>query len=466
VHNQNVAGNFSGDLGHFVQNYGAGFTGAASEGRMRPTANILSRTLDWTRYYEPVLRPVAGFTKSSGDPIAIRGFRIMKQKDGTIDVTWKTDPALEKEWRGAGGFGKTAGFYMLKSLPLGVPEFIVPQEATKEALKNAKKLKSDNMRRCLEQQQLEACVEWVYEAATGGYIPIHKFLEDEAPAPEWGRLCEVGAIRGKRANMRVIHDYWDMSAPATRKTMWALPICPKDSHLAASTNHFHYSTDDAALRKRRLPTFRYKAESKKKAEVANHPNNVDGGWRAEENSDEDNESDATDESSERSSAASSTEEEKSPANRNPAKKKAPMRSSAASSSEEEKSPAIRNPAKKKAPMRERFEENFDKCVVGSIAVGLAQPLQGPSPYIFLGKIISVDRETREFEMKPYRCTTDSWKYEARLAKWHAHAKDKITTQPHYAVMAYSPALTKGHCLTAIAKRSVEQRTGVVWHKED
>jgi hypothetical protein len=143
-----------------------------------------------------------------------------------------------------------------------------------------------------------------------------------------------------------------------------------------------------------------------------------------------------------------------------------MRSSAASSSEEEKSPANRNPAKKKAPMRERFEENFDKCVVGSIAVGLAQPLQGPSPYIFLGKIISVDRETREFEMKPYRCTTDSWKYEARLAKWHAHAKDKITTQPHYAVMAYSPALTKGHCLTAIAKRSVEQRTGVVWHKED
>ena len=60
----------------------------------------------------------------------VRGFRIMKQANGTTDVTWKVDPALEAEWRGASGFPNAAGFYMLTNKPDGLPSYVQPPEPT------------------------------------------------------------------------------------------------------------------------------------------------------------------------------------------------------------------------------------------------------------------------------------------------------------------------------------------------
>jgi hypothetical protein len=357
----------------------------------------------------------------------VRGFRIKRQKDNTTDVCWKIDPALESEWRGAGGFPNTAGFYMLKSKPQGVPDFVIPKECTPQALDKAKTLKKDAMRECLRSQDLEPCVDWVYEAETTSKIPIYRYLEDQAPSPEWGRMCEVGAVEGKRGNLRVIDEYWDMSLPPTRKSMWSLPICPNGSHLDATTNHFHYSTDKAVIARRRLPSVRYRNEKRDDCEVGGHPNNVDGGWVAEETEEEEDGIDP-----------SNNEDEKEDGG--------------------QKGP----PAVDPGPLRERFEEDFSKCKKGSICVGLAQTSEGPTPYLFAGKILSVDESARTFTMQPYRCTMNPWRKESVRAAWHRQPGEPPEEQPHYAVMAYTKKMKQDHKMPAPVITSVERRDGIVW----
>jgi hypothetical protein len=439
VHNQNVAGNFSGDLGHFVQNFVKGFSGKHSEGSQMPTASILARTLDWNRYYAQVLRPISGFTKTKYDPVAARGFRIKRQKDGTIDLTWKTDPALEKDWRGKSGFANDPGFYMLKSMPQGVPTFVVPPPKTDAAKLIANKLKSSNMRNCLASQELEACAEWVYQAELTGVIPIHKYLEETTPPGEWGRLAEIGAIEGKRGEVRVIEDYWDMSLPQTRKTMWSLPVSPKGSHLDATTNHFHFSKDKEYQKHRPMPAVRYRGESKKGSQVMEHPSMMDGGWME-----------------------SSDENDVSPANHS-GEDQADHSGDHPEAEHKEQSPARPREA---LSVHERFEEDFAQCIPGNVCVGLASTTEGPTPYIFVGIIKSVDREKREFMMKPFQCTKDSWLKECIDAKWNKTTNIALQMQPHYAVMAYNKKINDSRSLPKAMKDKVLARGNIVWYSNN
>ena len=461
-----------------------------------PSASILARTVNWIKYYKHVLRPIAGFTKSKNDPIAVRGFRIKKQQDGTTDVTWKTDPALEKEWRGAGGFERSAGFYLLKSVPEGVPDFVVPAELSDEALKMTKKLQSANMKRVLESQGLEKCGDWVYKAATTGVIPIHRYLEDTAPRPEWGRLCEVGAVEGKRGQMREITDYWDMTLPQTRKTMWSLPLCPNNSHLDATTNHFHYSGDAALLEGRRLPGIRYKDESRKNCELANHPNNVDGGWVPDiaeepvneddapdaeadrENNDNLNENTETDDDNDdaekhpgehnlaEDAGGSGSEEEDGENNDGDYVPDHEKEDDSSSASASDTGPELPPPVNQQPAMIERFEEDFQGCKPGNYCVGLAQTAHGPSPYIYLGQIKTVDQKARKFMYKPLRSTTDSWLPACVNKKWHpAPGKADLVETHHYGVMSYFKKMNSNNKIPKAAQRSVDSRTNIVWYKK-
>jgi hypothetical protein len=234
----------------------------------------------------PVIRRVVGFTKSKNDPIAVRGFRISRCADGTVDVRWKQDPALETEWRGANGWANTSGFYLLKGKPEGLPAYVTKPDPTDAQIKEASKLRNKNMRAALDPQGIGPCGEWNFKAATLGKIPIHAVLEEETPLPEWGPLCEIGAIDGKRGMVRVVSQYWDEKLPETASTLWALPICPNGSHIAATQNEYHYSGDKTLMANRRLPRFRYKGDGAGQCDMDVHPNNNDGGWMEEEEEEE------------------------------------------------------------------------------------------------------------------------------------------------------------------------------------
>ena len=149
IHNQNVGGCVSGDIGHFVQNFPKGYSGSDT---VAPQASFLSRAVDWVKYYEPYLRPVAGFTKTKNDPHMVRGFRAAREKDNTVSLKWKMDPATEKEWRGTEGFsnGTDRGFYVLKGKAAGLPGFVAHTDTTEEDKKKLKKLKSKNMKNAME----------------------------------------------------------------------------------------------------------------------------------------------------------------------------------------------------------------------------------------------------------------------------------------------------------------------------
>ena len=216
IHNQNVASNFSGDLGHFVYNYSGGFN------INRPDASILQRTLDWTKYYKDSLRPISGFTNTTKDPETVRGFRIARDAEGKVGLTWKRDPAIEKDWRGSGGFKDTNGFYVFKSLPVGVPEVSSRKEITEDMAAKSKTLTCESMIKMLRGQGLEASAKFNYECDTSGHIPVHRRLEDDAlPAGEWGPLAEIGAVEGKRARMRLLNDWFDPREPNTRNIFCA-----------------------------------------------------------------------------------------------------------------------------------------------------------------------------------------------------------------------------------------------------
>jgi GNAT superfamily N-acetyltransferase len=131
IHNNQVGQYFSGDLGHYVYNYAKAF-------RRSPDASYLEEILDWKTYLAPSLRApdksewggasglesygrLAGWRKSKLNPRAVRGFKVSRGLDGNIDLKWKVDPAIEKEWRGRDGSSgpEARGFYLMKYTPEG-----------------------------------------------------------------------------------------------------------------------------------------------------------------------------------------------------------------------------------------------------------------------------------------------------------------------------------------------------------
>ena len=134
VHNNVVGGFFSGDLGHFVSHFWKAWT------TKPPEASYLEKILDWGSFMSPSLprqRPheedmndenmhgaLAGWRKSKHNPRPVRGFKIGRNIDKSIELRWKVDPALEKDWRGRDGTTGSPGFCLLKCTPEGLPSFV------------------------------------------------------------------------------------------------------------------------------------------------------------------------------------------------------------------------------------------------------------------------------------------------------------------------------------------------------
>ena len=442
IHNVDVARHTSGDLGHFVHHYASGFSGQSS--LPTPDASILARIVDWKGYYAPFLRNIAGFTKTKGDPIMVRGFKIAKTTNGSVDVRWKCDPANESEWRGQSGFGNTAGFNMLLAVPRGLPAFEPPSRVLKTAghAEHGKTLLNSGdggLRRALLAQGLEACVQWNYTAHMEGKIPIHRYLEDVTPPGEWGRLCEVGAVDGKRGRMREITDFWDGALPKDHATLWRLPVCPRNSHLDATANKFHYSMDAAVLASARIPLVRPRGIRADNCEAARHPNNMAGnGWVVEEQEEK---------------QVVEEQEEKEVVEEQEAREVVEVVGVVEEQQEEHNN--------------RRFEEMLSECTVGVMAVGMCEATSGPSPYIFVGQVVSVERDAKPypmFTMVPFNCVADSWHPDCLHRRWNK-ARGQVRF-PHYSVMQYFPRLNKNS--NQIPRKVVGevQKRNIKWHEEE
>ena len=120
----------------------------------------------------------------------------------------------------------------------------------------------------------------------------------------------------------------------------------------------------------------------------------------------------------------------------------------------------------------RFEEDFKMCKPNSYCVGLAEAASGPSPYIFVGLIISVEKAKdnkgfHQITMHDLRCTSDPWAKGCLNKQWHRQktSATAIQVRPHYSVMCYSTKLNSNGRLPKAMKDAVDKREGsIVWHK--
>ena len=445
-HNQSLARYAAGDLGHLVLNYCKVWGGVRHKGKA-PTANVLAKVLDWKEYYRPYLRPIGGFRKTT-EYSCVRAFRVARTPNGT-EVTFKRDPAskYEKEWSGRDGTSSN-GFFMLTAKPEGAPKAMQKNEIAQDQLDGFKALLGPAWQGWLRAQGLEACARWNYQAATSGEVPVHQYLEEKPQMGRMGRLAEIGAIPAHRAVVGIIDQYWE--GEATREALWSLPVGLEGEHIAATRNLQHYTTDPEVSARAPIPNVWYQDEHKAEMRQARR-NKKAGQWVA----DDEPSAPVAEQPQARVAEAPSLQSD---LQARAADK--PQARAAEAPSQQSDRQAQENDANA-PPQPRRFEVPFDECKVNRFCVGLAETTNGPSPYIWVGKVLRVCSENKTFTTKSLLCNIDTWKEECvTLGSWFMPASKKNQTEEtvkHYSVMAYFPNLTKQHKLPAAAKKAVDER---------
>ena len=313
----------------------------------------------------------------------------------------------------------------------------------------------------LKPQGLLNCMDFNHQSILTATIPVHAYLEDDddkpTPQGEWGKLCLVGAVDGKRGILREIKDYWDMSLPTERSSLWSLPEGKNGEHIVATNNSFHFSNDPEILASRSLPLMRYADEPSRRSQIHHHPNNS-GGWvdqRVESKVNPQHDSEVKGNGvniPSRSDSISESESEPEAGWVDESLEQGPESNQGL----EPETSNRRNP-------RWRFEEDFALCKVGYYCVGLNEAPAGPSPFVFVGKILDVDIQSKAFKYKPLKCTADPWTQECLRKPWHDHRMEE-DSNPHYSVMYYFKALTKGNKLPAAGVKRISERN-IQWYKE-
>jgi hypothetical protein len=273
----------------------------------------------------------------------------------------------------------------------------------------------------------------------------HLYVDDEAPLGEWGRACLVGGTEGCRGVLREVKHYWDPALPEERSSLWALPIGANGEHHVATNNEHHYSTDDQLLASRRLALVRYADE---RSQVVDHPNNVAparGGWVPE--------------------ADEPAEGEWVPEEVDDAVEEKDGQDHGVEADDVQAAADARSQLRVCNANRVwRFEEDFKKCQVNKFCIGLGVTATGPSPYLFVGKITSVNQDEKMFKCKPFKCTVDPWTPACLDKPWHAHPHDDEDENPHYSVMHYFPKLKQNKAIPKAAKDAVYNRR-IQWARD-
>jgi hypothetical protein len=265
IHNDKLGDMESACLGHYIQNYAAVWHSAAT----RPDASILDHMLDWNKYYAEYKRTLSGFTKTDADELTVRGFRAQKDANGVVELRWKQDPANDQEWRGADGTAASPGFRILKGIPAGSPEVIDPNTKSLCKPEYLKSLTNKNTSKVMTTHGFADAVQYTYDCAKSGVVPVEKRLEDCVPCGEWGYRCTIGSSVARRGHIRMI-DKETMAGG-----VWDLPeSMPAAEKKAATSNLFHPSADAAAHANAPLPILRFANQLPQNAPVWQHPNNV------------------------------------------------------------------------------------------------------------------------------------------------------------------------------------------------
>jgi hypothetical protein len=187
-----------------------------------------------------------------------------------VDVKWKADPAMDKYWRGNDGNENSEGFYILSSVPPGVPQKIEPAVQL-QATKYANHLTKKGLETILGAWQMANAVEHNFKQIMTGVISVKKQLEPSTPLGEWGPLCTIGSHDTFNGNVRFIQDVL-----SSTNTMWDLP----DGLDAATSLRYHVSGDADELETRPLPNVGYRKDTNgrpikaKNRPMFDHPNNV------------------------------------------------------------------------------------------------------------------------------------------------------------------------------------------------
>ena len=245
VHNDKLGDMESACLGHYVQNYASVWHTKVS----RPDASVLDHVLDWTAYYKDYKRPLSGFTKTDADELTVRGFRAVKDANGVVELRWKMDPALDKEWRGADGSAVSQGFRVLKGIPVGSPEVIAPNPKILCKPAYLKTLLNPSTNRIMTTHGMSDAIQYTYDCAKTGLVPVTKRLEEKAPCGEWGYKCTIGSSLARTGTVRMI------DAEAFDGDPFKLPASmPADEQAAATSNKYHPSGDAVAHEQAPPPT--------------------------------------------------------------------------------------------------------------------------------------------------------------------------------------------------------------------
>jgi len=109
------------------------------------------------------------------------------------------------------------------------------------------------------------------------------------------------------------------------------------------------------------------------------------------------------------------------------------------------------------------------CKPDSYCMGLAEAAAGPSPYIFVGLIVSVEKakDKKSFHqvtMHDLRCTSNPWNKGCIDKQWHRSNNQSVVARPHYSVMCYTKKLNNNGRLPKAMKDALAKRDGsIVWH---
>ena len=232
IHNEKLGNLESPCFGKFVKNYPKVF----HDVNKRPAVSLLDCVFNWTAFYAPQLRRLAGFTNTEHDEYIVRGWKIFKNTNGEPEIRWKVDPAIDKEWRGRDGLPNTDGFFIMKGHPVGSPEPIQPK--TEDLVRPAylNQMTSRKMTKIMAAHGAVDAVDYNYTAAMTGVVPVVNHLEANAPEGAWGPLVEVGSSPERLGKVRLITRVWTNDAD-----IWELPVGSNDERVAATSNVFHFS---------------------------------------------------------------------------------------------------------------------------------------------------------------------------------------------------------------------------------
>ena len=409
IHNDKLGNLESFCFGQLLRNYPKVF----HDEDKRPRASMLDCMFDWDAHFRPYVRQISGFTKTAGDEHIVRGWRTDKNKDGVVQLKWKADPALEKEWRGIDGRPCSDGFFIMKGVPAGSPKQIPPKTEGLLQDKYLATMTGKSMLEIMTAHGAPESVEYNMQCARTGVVPVAEWLDDSCPPGEWGRAARVGCSLKRLGTMRMIEKIWPDNGE-----MWVLPHGANDEHVAATTNAYHYTMDAAIQAAAPTALVRYSSLPASRAPIYSLPANVAHRREQEQEADEPaaNDEPAADEPAADESAANEV----------------PQHAGGEHAGDD-----AGGPVGSDKPFSVPFEPKKRQF---ALVMAEYDGLQG----LAVNKIISINRESKSMVVKPLYCVAKPWTKQALDSAWHLVRGSKTGNLDHTNVVKYFDRLKKDH----------------------